>query len=138
MNSTNEEKIKSNYYLCRWSSKSYSENEVCIDIWTTTLWKFKNYFTSVIENCKLLDTNDKRNIIILLDSDEKYGNNLNTSGFNQNKKLLDLSANIDLSQLDISVNNNTTFTENIMNLNKKKYPEKFLDYEDKFDDSFNI
>ena len=140
MNSTNEEKIKSNYYLCRWSSKSSSENEVCSDIWTTTLWKFKDNFTNVIENCKLLDTNDKRNIILLLDSDEKYKNNLNTSVFNPNKKLLDLSANNDLSQLDMSVNNNTTFTENIMNfnLNKKKLPEKFLDYEDEFDDSYNL
>ena len=69
INSTNEEKIKSNYYLCRWSSKSSSENEVCSDIWTTTLWKFKDNFTNVIENCKLLDTNDKRNILLLLDSD---------------------------------------------------------------------
>ena len=140
MNSTNEEKIKSNYYLCRWSSKSSSENEVCSDIWTTTLWKFKDDFTNVIENCKLLDTNDKRNIILLLDSDEKYKNNLNTSVFNPNKKLLDLSSNNDLSQLDMSVNNNTTFTENIMNfnLNKKKLPEKFLDYEDEFDDSYNL
>ena len=140
INSTNEEKIKSNYYLCRWSSKSSSENEVCSDIWTTTLWKFKDNFTNVIENCKLLDTNDKRNILLLLDSDEKYGNNLNTSVFNPNKKLLDLSANNDLAPLDMSVNNNTTFTENIMNfnLNKKKLPEKFLDYEDEFDDSYNL
>ena len=84
MNSTNEEKIKSNYYLWRWSSKSYSENEVCFDIWTTTLWKFKDNFTNIIENCILLDTNDKRNIILSWDSDEKYVNNLNTSTFNQN------------------------------------------------------
>ena len=65
INSTNEEKIKTNYYLCRWCSKSSSENEVCSDIWVTTIWKFKDDFTNIIENCKLLDTNDSRNILLL-------------------------------------------------------------------------
>ena len=140
INSTSEEKIKTNYYLCRWCSKSSSENEVCSDIWVTTIWKFKDDFTNIIENCKLLDTNDSRNILLLLDTDEKYSNNLNTSVLNPNKKLLDLSANNDFSQLEISMNNNTTITENIMmfNLNRKKLPEKFLDYEAEFDDSFNL
>ena len=140
INSTSEEKIKTNYYLCRWSSKSSSENEVCSDIWVTTIWKFKDDFTNIIENCKLLDTNDSRNILLLLDTDEKYSSNLNTSVLNPNKKLLDLSANNEFSQLEISMNNNTMFQENIMmfNLNKKKLPEKFLDYEAEFDDSFNL
>ena len=137
---SNEEKIKTNYYLCKWSSKSSSENEVCSDIWTTTIWKFKDEFTNVIENSKLLDTNDNRNILLLLDMDEKYATNLNTSVLNPNKKLLDLSNNNELLQLDMSMNNNTTIAENIMmfNLNKKKLPEKFLIYEAEFDDSFNL
>jgi len=141
INSTSEEKIKTSYYLCGWSSKSSSENEVCSDIWVTTIWKFKDEFTNIIENCKLLDTNDNRNILLLLDSDEKYNNNLNISVLNPNKKLLDLSTtNNELLQLDMSMNNNTTFTENIklFNLNKKKLPEKFLEYEAEFDDSFNL
>ena len=139
--STNEEKIKTNYYLCRWSSKSSSENEVCSDTWISTIWKFKDEFTNIIENGKLLDTNDNRNILLLLDSDEKYSNNLNTSVLNPNKKLLDLSStNNELSMLDMTMNNNSTITENIMmfNLNRKKIPEKILEYEAEFDDTFNI
>jgi len=141
LNSTGDEKIKTNYYLCRWSSKSSSENEVCSDIWITTVWKFKDGFTNIIENGKLLDTNDKRNILLLLDSDEKYSSNLNVSVLNPNKKFLDLSTtNNELSMLDMSMNNNSTITENIMNfnLNKKKIPEKILDYEADFDDSYNL
>ena len=141
LNSTGDEKIKTNYYLCRWSSKSSSENEVCSDIWITTVWKFKDEFTNIIENGKLLDTNDKRNILLLLDSDEKYSSNLNVSVLNPNKKFLDLSTtNNELSMLDMSMNNNSTITENIMNfnLNKKKIPEKILDYEADFDDSYNL
>ena len=137
---TSDEKIKTNYYLCKWSSKSSSENEVSSDIWITTIWKFKEEFSNIIGNSKLLDTNDNKSILLLLDMDEKYRTNLNTSVLNPNKKLLDLSANNDLSQLDKSMNNNTTIEENIMmfNLNKKKLPEKFLDYEAEFDDSFNL
>ena len=134
INSTNEEKIKTNYYLCRWSSKSSSENEVCSDTWISTIWKFKDEFTNIIENGKLLDTNDNRN-------DAKYSNNLNTSVLNPNKKLLDLSTtNNELSMLDMTMNNNTTITENIMmfNLNRKKIPEKILEYEAEFDDTFNL
>ena len=141
INSTNEEKIKTNYYLCRWSSKSSSENEVCSDTWISTIWKFKDEFTNIIENGKLLDTNDNRNILLLLDSDAKYSNNLNTSVLNPNKKLLDLSTtNNELSMLDMTMNNNTTITENIMmfNLNRKKIPEKILEYEAEFDDTFNL
>ena len=141
INSTNEEKIKTNYYLCRWSSKSSSENEVCSDTWISTIWKFKDEFTNIIENGKLLDTNDNRNILLLLDSDTKYSNNLNTSVLNPNKKLLDLSTtNNELSMLDMTMNNNTTITENIMmfNLNRKKIPEKILEYEAEFDDTFNL
>ena len=139
INSVNEEKIKTNYYLCRWSSKSSSENEVCSDIWITTIWKFKDEFTNVIENGKLLDTNDNRNILLLLDSDEKYSNNLNTSVLNPNKKFLDLSSNNEFSMLDVSVNN-TTIADNIMmfNMNKKKLPNKILEYEAEFDDSYNL
>ena len=139
--STNEEKIKTNYYLCRWSSKSSSENEVCSDTWISTIWKFKDEFTNIIENGKLLDTNDNRNILLLLDSDEKYSNNLNTSVLNPNKKLLDLSStNNELSMLDMTMNNNSTITENIMmfNLNRKKIPEKILEYEAEFDDTYNL
>ena len=141
INSTNEEKIKTNYYLCRWSSKSSSENEVCSDTWISTIWKFKDEFTNIIENGKLLDTNDNRNILLLLDSDAKYSNNLNTSVLNPNKKLLDLSTtNNELSMLNMTMNNNTTITENIMmfNLNRKKIPEKILEYEAEFDDTFNL
>jgi len=141
INSTNEEKIKTNYYLCRWSSKSSSENEVCSDTWISTIWKFKDEFTNIIENGKLLDTNDNRNILLLLDSDAKYSNNLNTSVLNPNKKLLDLSTtNNELSMLDMTMNNNTTITENIImfNLNRKKIPEKILEYEAEFDDTFNL
>ena len=141
INIANEEKIKTNYYLCRWSSKSSSENEVCSDTWMSTIWKFKDEFTNIIENGKLLDTNDNRNILLLLDSDEKYLTNLNTSVLNPNKKLLDLSTtNNDLSMLDMTMNNNTTIAENIMmfNLNRKKIPEKILEYEAEFDDSFNL
>lgn len=128
INSANEEKIKTNYYLCRWSSKSSSENEVCSDIWISTIWKFKDEFTNIIENGKLLDTNDNRNILLLLDSDEKYSNNLNTSVLNPNKKLLDLSTtNNELSMLDMTMNNNTTIADNIMmfNLNRKKFQKKY-------------
>ena len=141
INIANEEKIKTNYYLCRWSSKSSSENEVCSDTWMSTIWKFKDEFTNIIENGKLLDTNDNRNILLLLDSDEKYSANLNISVLNPNKKFLDLSAtNNELSMLDMSMNNNSTINENIMmfNLNKKKIPEKILDYEADFDDSYNL
>ena len=140
INSINEEKIKTNYYLCRWNSKSSSENEVCSDIWTTTIWKFKDEFASTIDKCKLLDSNDNKNILLFLDMDEKYNNNLNTSVLNPNKKLLDISTNNDLSLLDSSANNITSVMENIMlfNSNKKKYPEKILDYEAEFDDSFNL
>ena len=139
INSVNEEKIKTNYYLCRWSSKSSSENEVCSDIWITTIWKFKDEFTNVIENGKLLDTNDNRNILLLLDSDEKYSNNLNTSVLNPNKKFLDLSSNNEFSMLDVSVNN-TTIADNIMmfNMNKKKLPNKILEYEAEFDSELTI
>lgn len=67
-----------------------------------------------------MDTNDNRNILLLLDSDEKYSNNLNTSVLNPNKKFLDLSSNNEFSMLDVSVNN-TTIADNIMmfNMNKK-------------------
>ena len=130
-NLNNDEKIKTNYYLCRWTSKSSSENEVCSDVWMTTIWKFKDEFISTIENCKLLDSNENRNILLLLDSDEKFITNLNTSVLNPNKKFLDLSGNNDLSLLDTSGNNNnTTFIDNIiLNMNKKKLPTAILDYE---------
>ena len=136
----NDEKIKTNYYLCKWTSKSSSENEVCSDIWNTTIWKFKEEFTSTIENCKLLDTNENRNILLLLDTDEKFITNLNTSVLNPNKKFLDLSTNNDMSLLDTSLNNNnTTFIDNLMlNLNKKKLPSTILEYEAEFDDTFNL
>ena len=136
----NDEKIKTNYYLCKWSSKCSSENEVCSDIWNTTIWKFKDEFTSTIENCKLLDTNENRNILLLLDTDEKFMTNLNTSVLNPNKKFLDLSTNNDISLLDTSLNNNnTTFLDNLMlNLNKKKLPSTILEYEAEFDDTFNL
>ena len=139
-NLNNDEKIKTNYYLCRWTSKSSSENEVCSDVWMTTIWKFKDEFISTIENCKLLDSNENRNILLLLDSDEKFITNLNTSVLNPNKKFLDLSGNNDLSLLDTSGNNNnTTFSDNIiLNMNKKKLPTAILDYEAEFDDSFNL
>jgi hypothetical protein len=136
-----EEKIKTNYYLCKWSSKSSSENEVCSDVWNTTIWKFKDEFLSTIENCKLLDTNENRNILLLLDTDEKFMTNLNTSVLNPNKKFLDLSTNNDLFLLDTSLNNNnnTTFIDNlILNMNKKKLPATILEYESEFDDSFNL
>ena len=140
-NNLNDEKIKLNYYLCKWSSKSSSENEVCSDVWNTTIWKFKEEFNSTVENCKLLDTNENRNILLFLDSDEKFMTNLNTSVLNPNKKFLDLSANNDMS-LDISLNNNnnnTTFFDNLMlNMNKKKLPSKILEFESEFDDSFNL
>ena len=140
INSINEEKIKTNYYLCRWNSKSSSENEVCSDTWTTTIWKFKDDFATTIDKCRLIDSNDNKNIILFLDMDEKYNTNLNTSMLNSNKKMLDLSTNNDLSLLDSSMNNNTTVMENIMlfNSNKKKLPEKILDYDSEFDDSFNL
>jgi hypothetical protein len=139
-NNLNDEKIKLNYYLCKWSSKSSSENEVCSDVWNTTIWKFKDEFNSTIENCKLLDTNENRNILLFLDSDEKFMSNLNTSVLNPNKKFLDLSTNNDIS-LDISLNNNnnTTILDNLMlNMNKKKLPSTILEYESEFDDSFNL
>ena len=138
-NVNDEEKIKTNYYLCRWSSKSSSENEVCSDVWNTTIWKFKDEFTSTIENCKLLDSNENRNILLLLDSDEKFITNLNTSVLNPNKRFLD-SSNNEMSLLDSSLNNNnTTFLDNlIINLNKKKLPTTILEYEAEFDDSFNL
>ena len=97
-NLNDEEKIKTNYYLCRWSSKSSSENEVCSDVWNTTIWKFKEEFVSTIENCKLLDSNENRNILLLLDKDEKFITNLNTSVLNPNKRFLD-SSNNDMSLL---------------------------------------
>ncbi len=138
-NLNDDEKIKTNYYLCRWSSKSSSENEVCSDVWNTTIWKFKDEFTSTIENCKLLDSNENRNILLLLDSDERFITNLNTSVLNPNKRFLD-SSNNDMSLLDSSLNNNnTTFLDNlIINLNKKKLPTTILEYEAEFDDSFNL
>ena len=133
-----DEKIKTNYYLCKWNSKSSSENEVCSDVWNTTIWRFKEEFLSTIENCKLLDTNENRNILLLLDFDEKFMSNLNTSVLNPNKRFLDLSTNNDMS-LDTSINNNTTFIDNLMiNLNKKKLPASILEYEAEFDDSFNL
>jgi len=117
-NLNNEEKIKTNYYLCKWTSKSSSENEVCSDVWMTTIWKFKDEFTTTIENCKLLDSNENRNILLFLDSDEKFMTNLNTSVLNPNKKFLDLSSNNEMSLLDTSINNNnnnnTTFVDNLI------------------------
>ena len=67
-----------------------------------------------------MDTNNNRNILLLLDSDEKYSNNLNTSVLNPNKKFLGLSSNNELSMLDVYANN-TTIADNIMmfNMNKK-------------------
>ena len=138
INLNDEEKIKTNYYLCRWSSKSSSENEVCSDVWSTTIWKFKDEFIPTIENSKLLDSNENRNILLLLDCDEKFVTNLNTSVLNPNRKFLDASNN-EISLLDSSLNNNTTFLDNLLlNYNKKKFPDKILEFEAEFDDSFNL
>jgi hypothetical protein len=131
-NLNTEEKNKNKYYLCKWTSKTSSENEVCSDIWNTTIWKFRDEFNSTLDNCNLLDSNENRNILLLLDSDEKFIANLNATMLNSNKKNFDLSA----SNEDVSINNNTAFFD-MMNLTKKKLPQKILEFEAEYDDSLN-
>ena len=132
--------FKDNYYLCRWNSKSSSENDLYSDIWSTTMWKFKEDF-QLISNCKLLQSNNNKSILLLKDQDKKY--NLHNSIFNPHRKNLDMSMNNnDTSLLDNSVNinnlNNSVLGDMMINQSKKILPEKFLEYNGEFDDSYNI
>ena len=130
--------IKDNYYLCRWNSKCSSENDLYSDIWSTTMWKFKDDF-KLISNCKLLESNNNRNILLLKDQDEKY--NLTNSIFNPHRKNLEMSMNNnEASLLDNSVNNPNVpaFEDMVVNQSKKHLPEKFLIYNSQYDDSYNI
>ena len=131
-----DKKIKDNYYLFKWSSKSSSENELSSDTWQTTIWKFKEDF-QLISNCKLLNTNNNKSILLLKDQDEKY--NLTNSIFNPHRKNLDFSGqNNDMTPLDKSVNNINMSSFGDSAINKKILPEKFLEYFNQYDDSFNI
>ena len=131
--------FKDNYYLCRWNSKSSSENDLYSDIWSTTMWKFKEDF-QLIKNCILLESNNNRSILLLKDQDEKY--NLTNSIYHPHRKNLEISLNNnDPSQLDNSVNNPniSAFGDLMLNNNSKKIlPEKFLEFNSEYDDSYNI
>ena len=130
--------FKDNYYLCRWNSKCSSENDLYSDIWSTTIWKFKDDF-QLISTCKLLESNNNRSLLLLKDEDEKY--NLTNSIFNPHRKNLEMSGNNnDTSLLDNSVNNQnmTALGDMIINHQKKILPEKFLEYNSQYDDSYNI
>ena len=125
-----------NYYLFKWNSKFSSENDLYSDIWHTTIWKFKNDF-QLISNCKLLQTNNNKNILLLKDEDEKY--NLTNSIFNPHRKNLEMSTqNNDLALLEKSVNNPNLSAFGDLVINKKIIPDKFLEYINKYDDSYNI
>ena len=125
-----------NYYLFKWNSKFSSENDLYSDIWHTTIWKFKNDF-QLISNCKLLETNNNKNILLLKDEDEKY--NLTNSIFNPHRKNLEMSTqNNDLALLEKSVNNPNLSAFGDLVINKKIIPDKFLEYINKYDDSYNI
>ena len=127
---------KDNYYLFKWNSKFSSENDLYSDIWHTTIWKFKNDF-QLISNCKLLETNNNKNILLLKDEDEKY--NLTNSIFNPHRKNLEMSTqNNDLALLEKSVNNPNLSAFGDLVINKKIIPDKFLEYINKYDDSYNI
>ena len=127
---------KDNYYLFKWNSKFSSENDLYSDIWHTTIWKFKNDF-QLISNCKLLETNNNKNILLLKDEDEKY--NLTNSIFNPHRKNLEMSTqNNDLTLLEKSVNNPNLSAFGDLIINKKIIPDKFLEYINKYDDSYNI
>ena len=127
---------KDNYYLFKWNSKFSSENDLYSDIWHTTIWKFKNDF-QLISNCKLLETNNNKNILLLKDEDEKY--NLTNSIFNPHRKNLEMSTqNNDLTLLEKSVNNPNLSAFGDLVINKKIIPDKFLEYINKYDDSYNI
>ena len=132
-----EKDNKDNYYLCRWNSKFASENDLDSDIWTTTMWKFKEDF-QIISKCKLLSTNNNKNILLLKDEDEKY--NLTTSIYNPHRKILDMSTNNNEISIDKSVNNPMipTYGDILVNPTKKIMPEKFLEFFNKYDDSYNI
>ena len=130
--------FKDNYYLCRWNSKCSSENDLYSDIWSTTMWKFKDDFR-LISNCKLLESNNNRSILLLKDQDEKY--NLTNSIYNPHRKNLEMSMNNnDASLLDNSVNNPNVpaFGDMVINQSKKNLPEKFLVYHSQYDDSYNL
>ena len=127
---------KDNYYLYKWSSKYSSENDLYSEIWTTTVWKFKDDF-QIISNCKLLDTNYNKNILLLKDQDKEY--NLTNSIFNPHRKNLEISTqNNDLPLLENSVNNLNISAFGDLVINKKILPEKFLEYKNQYDDSYNI
>ena len=131
--------FKDNYYLCRWNSKCSSENDLYSDIWSTTMWKFKEDF-QLIKNCKLLEGNNNRSLLLLKDQDEKY--NFANSIYHPHRKNLEISINNnDHSQLDNSVNdpNISAFGDLMLNNHSKKIlPEKFLEFNSEYDDSYNI
>ena len=98
-----DKNVKDNYYLFKWNSKCSSENDLYGNIWQTTIWEFKDNF-QLISNCKLFDTNNNKNIVLLKDKDEKYY--LINSIFNPHIKNLEFSGqNNDVISLDKSVNN---------------------------------
>jgi hypothetical protein len=111
--------FKDNYYLCRWNSKCSSENDLYSDIWSTTMWKFKEDF-QLIKNCKLLESNNNRNLLLLKDQDEKY--NFANSIYHPHRKNLEISINNnDASQLDNSVNDpNISAFGDLMLINRSK------------------
>ena len=127
---------KDKYYLFKWNSKYSSENDLYSDIWSTTIWKFKEEF-QLISNCELLETNNNKNVLLLKDQDEKY--NLTNSIFNPHRKNLEISAqNNELQLLEKSVNNPNISAFGDMVINKKILPEKFLEFNNQYDDSYNI
>ena len=56
-----------NYYLCKWSGKSFDDFDLYNDKWMTTVWKFFDDF-QIINGCQLLNTNNNRNILLLKDT----------------------------------------------------------------------
>ena len=128
---------KDNYYLFKWSSKYSSENDLYSDLWSTTIWKFKSEF-NLISNSKLLETNNNKNILLLKDQDEKY--NLTNSIFNPHRKNLEIFSqnNDNIHSLEKSVNNPNIPSLGDFTINKKILPEKFLEYNNTYDDSYNI
>ena len=127
---------KDTYYLFKWNSKYSSENDLYSAIWHTTIWKFKNDF-HLISNCKLLETNNNKNILLLKDEDEKY--NLTNSIINPHRKNLEMSTqNNDIALLEKSVNNPNISAFGDFVINKKIIPDKFLEYMNQYDDSYNI
>ena len=139
---------KYNYYLLRWVSTYSSENDLYSDSWHTTMWKFIDGF-NIMENCYLLDTNIDKNILFLkvINKNEKLSN-LNNTILEPNKGNLNLSNNNNIiNNIDNSVHLNSNIDNIELGINEefklyinqeKIFKDKFLEFENEYDDSYNL